>query len=1115
MLRSLLFYKRLNLAVLAGVAVAGTVLTGALMVGDSVRASLRALTMERLGRFDSALVPEHFLNADLVERLGEAEAFQALDTRVVPTIMMRGGAAGDKARASKVQITGIDASFPAAFAGDDPVVDTVTAALPRQQGQIFPSVILNRSLADELQVNVGDAVVLSFENPSAIHRDSVYGHKSTDNVIRKLRAAVSAIIADDGLGRFGMQPHQTVPHNAFVRLRDLQRVLDQDDKVNAFFFTLPGAGKLDQRALSAALAEQLTLADYNLKLLSGDKWFTLESPAFYVRPDVADTANNIASDQGLRALPISTYMVNRIDTNGGMVPYSLMTAADLPSPLVPTVLSEGEILLDDQSVIVDRWTADDLGLAVGDPLDLSYFAVAENDDLAVASRSFRVTGILAMDVAAVDPTLAPDFPGIRDVDNMGDWDPPFKMDLNLIRNQDEIYWDKYRTSPKVFVSLAAGRSMWENRFGFLTAIRFGGVNDLDSAQARFRSALRDRIQLADAGLNLLPLRQRGLTASGGATDFSGLFIAFSFFIIISAALLVGLFFRLMIEQRRAEAGIMIAGGYTQAAVQRMFLKEGLVLAVGGALLGALGGFLYADLMMAGLRNWWSLGTSKLYFHFQPLSLLIGIFAAILVAVLAIWLTLRGLKKVTVTDLIAGRWRNDDGGSGRRARWIAIFFLIVGLGFLAGATFSDQPTGLFFGAGSCLLIAGLAGIATRLHSRHAGRGLGGTWTMAMRNTARQAGRSLVCVTLVACACFVIVAVGLYRNTGEVDPDKQPSGTGGYFLAAEAEVPLRQSLADAEDRADLAFSDSLDAKLAQTDILSLRRRPGDDASCLNLFAPQKPELLGVPKPALLADRFLFQGHLGEDDTNPWQLLEEPFDDGAIPVIADANSVMWILKSGLGKDFQTTDSNGETITLRFVGLLSKSVFQSEILMSETAFQKHFPNDGGYGYFLFDYRGERRAQLAPALEDALFDYGFDAQATADMVRRYHEVENTYISIFQMLGGLGLLLGTLGLGAIIYRNVMERKGEFAAMRAFGFRKRALSRLLLAENVVLIVLGILIGSGAAILAMLPHLLATHADPSILVLAITLGGVLITGLLASTYAIRATQRMALLPALRGD
>ena len=109
-------------------------------------------------------------------------------------------------------------------------------------------------------------------------------------------------------------------------------------------------------------------------------------------------------------------------------------------------------------------------------------------------------------------------------------------------------------------------------------------------------------------------------------------------------------------------------------------------------------------------------------------------------------------------------------------------------------------------------------------------------------------------------------------------------------------------------------------------------------------------------------------------------------------------------------------------------------------------------------------RAELIAALEQGLDAYGFDAEPTRERLDRYQAVQNTYLATFQTLGGLGLLLGTLGLAAILLRNVLERRGELATMRALGFPRASLARLVLAENTLLLVIGLAIGAGAALLA---------------------------------------------------
>src|SRR5438132_3737440 len=80
-LRNLVYHWRGNVAVFLGVVVGTAVLTGALLVGDSLRGSLRQLTLERLGWVDQAMVSPRPFRAQLADQL-PAE-------RVAPAILLR------------------------------------------------------------------------------------------------------------------------------------------------------------------------------------------------------------------------------------------------------------------------------------------------------------------------------------------------------------------------------------------------------------------------------------------------------------------------------------------------------------------------------------------------------------------------------------------------------------------------------------------------------------------------------------------------------------------------------------------------------------------------------------------------------------------------------------------------------------------------------------------------------------------------------------------------------------------------------------------------------------------------------------------------------------------
>ena len=74
--QSLFYYWRTNIAVVLGVAVAVAVLAGALLVGDSVRASLRDLVLQRLGQTSSVVTSTGFFREQLPAAVALVTNFQ-------------------------------------------------------------------------------------------------------------------------------------------------------------------------------------------------------------------------------------------------------------------------------------------------------------------------------------------------------------------------------------------------------------------------------------------------------------------------------------------------------------------------------------------------------------------------------------------------------------------------------------------------------------------------------------------------------------------------------------------------------------------------------------------------------------------------------------------------------------------------------------------------------------------------------------------------------------------------------------------------------------------------------------------------------------------------------
>lgn len=458
---------------------------------------------------------------------------------------------------------------------------------------------------------------------------------------------------------------------------------------------------------------------------------------------------------------------------------------------------------------------------------------------------------------------------------------------------------------------------------------------------------------------------------------------------------------------------------------------------------------------------------------------------------------------------------------------------AGLAIVAGAVLvlllpmSEQArAGAFFGVGSAVLAAGLLTIWYRLRTGQmapaVAAGGGNLARLSVRNAGRNPGRSALSMGLIASASFLIVAVSAFRVDPAAQQPARDGGTGGFTLVAESDQPLFHSFATAEGRKELGFSQENAQLLADAQPFAFRVVRGDDASCLNLYQVQQPTVLGAPDAFLQRGGFAWSGSAAaspQQQANPWLLLRDPPADlpqGAVPVVLDEATATYALHlSGVGADYTITDGNGRPLQLRVVGLLRGSILQGVLVLREADLLAHFPDVSGYRYFLLDTPPPKTAAVQATLEDVLGDYGLAAETTGRRLAAFMAVQNTYLSTFQTLGGLGLLLGTVGLAAVQLRNVLERRGELALLRATGFRRRRLVELVVLENALVLLAGLGLGSLAAALAVLPHMLGGGAGVPWLSLGGTLLAVLVVGLLASLAAVRAVVTAPLLAALRGE
>ncbi|KAA1261056.1 FtsX-like permease family protein [Rubripirellula obstinata] len=1150
-LASIRHYWRISAAVAIGVATATAVITGALLVGDSMRGSLADLTIQRLGSTESMVAPMGFFDSDGIA--GD-------DLQPIPLIYFPTGIAESKVdsddnddgsdlirRAGSVQIIGIDQDFwnldslgirPAEFPSDD-------------------GVVINASAADELGVQKGDLITVRLPAEQAVPADSPLGRRdATSEGLPRMK--VVAVIEDRGLGRFSLSPSQAAPQNIYVSRTLIGEVLDRDGQANMLLFDREiETGDLNVGVDDLGLSLRRITKNFEDEAVFD--YYTLTSDRLLLPETVVDEVIREFGSQ--KVVPITTYLANaieRLDESGAVVasvPYSTITAMDSSNdvPLDFTIPASESSKSDSTVVplVINSWASEQLGAEVGTKLRVAYYepevengkeieryfdaVVTEVVPITEPSRPYRRRSAAQFDQPPTvynDPDLTPLVPGVTDQDSISDWDLPFQLQRK-INSADDDYWNDYRLTPKAFLPLSEGHRLFGSRFGDTTSLRIdaAAATDLESLQSKINELLRPH--LSDLGWEAIPIRRQQLAASRGTTPFDGLFLALSFFVIAAAVLLIAMLLRLGLTERTQQMGTMMAMGWTPSTTRAAMMGEGVITSGIGAMLGIVGGIAYAWCVLWALRTAWvgAVTVPFLTFHYTFTSLAIGAIAGFATAAMTLWFTTRWLTKVNAQRLLGGgdvdvvSYSTSNTKSSRIpwiARGMAVFALLLGcFGAISGG---QAAAGGFIGGGMMLLMAALLAIFHRLaQGRHS---LGAKETplsisrLSTLNASRRPLRSTMTIGLMAVASFLIIAISAFRL--------QPSegGTGGFELMARSAQPVFIDLQDPKARQE-TFGRSA-ADLNEITIAPMRLRLGQDASCNNLYQATKPTVIGVPtKFGNLINRrdsiagFDWASHadLQEGET-PWDNLSRHAsgtESDPIPVVIDQNTAMWSLQmtGGIGQVKSFEYEAGKPVFFEVVGLLSNSVLQGQLLIGETNFETTFPDISGYQFFLFDTPAEKADTVSALLESRLGDVGMDVSSASDVLAGMLAVQNTYLRTFQSLGALGLLLGTVGLAVAQIRSVIERRSELAVMRSMGFTRSRLSLMVITETASLLVMGIGCGLLCAVLAVLPHAWFSGVRPPIVEPVMIVVGILLFGLGAGWLATRRISRMPLIDSLRAQ
>jgi len=1052
--KSLKYFKHSYLAVIIGAALSTAVITGALIVGDSVRYSLKRISLERLGKTEYAVDSgEQFWTVALADRMSKKINRSCSAALLVKGIISVDG--GSKRR-SGIQVIGVDNKF---------------WKLSRKQHS-FPvlkpgDAVINQALAESLKIKKGDTILVRVEKPGVLPQDAPFAASDRLNVV--LRLTVKKIAGADKMGNFSLRMKQIVPFTVFVSHSQLSGKIELSGQANILL--IPGkAGENKQKSFfEEAFKKSWSLADSGLylKKVPGRPEVELTSRRIFIKRAFVGAALKIRKP----SKPIFSYFVNSMEHASSKTPYSILSTAD---NVIDPVSS-----LSDNGIIINSWLARDLGAGPGSKIRIKYYIINKTRKLETREKVFKVQKILPMAPQFVDRTLMPAFPGLSEAGSCQDWKPGIPIDLKKIRKKDERYWERYRGTPKAFITLKKAMELWRNQFGSLTAVRYpfspGRINSAELIK-KITHKLNGFAKPEQAGIHLISVRESALKGSRDSVDFGELFIGLSFFLVFGAIILTALLFKFVLEQRKKEVGTLYALGFSKKRIRWYFLKEGFLISLLGGVIGAAAGIVYNQLVLFALESVWSgaVAGGSYYPLIKIPTILLGLFSGVFTSFITIMLISGRMAKSEIQALQQPVIKEPKIMIKRVLSGVIAILLVV----IAVIVFSTHPSDdksavpTFFAAGGLTLLLGIL-VSYLIFVYLTGKTTDSKITVrsiSFQNIVRNRGRSLGIVIMLMCGIFMVTSVSVNRKDLVKNAHQRSSGTGGFSLYFETSLPVTADLNTVAGRKLIG----LDEKIFEgVSFIPFRLKRGDDASCLNLNRINQPGILGID-PVFLAKRKAFTFvNMMKGFPGDWTLLERTSLKYEIPAVADQTVITWGFGKKVGDSLFFNNEIGVRLKVHLAAGIANSIFQGRIIISEDAFLKYFPSVSGFRVFLVDLPTSKKQdallikKIKSSLETTMMDYGINITSAAARLKMFNKVENTYLSIFLLLGGLGLLLGTIGIGVLVIRNVNERRAELAALRAMGFCIQSIIKMVFYEHIFLFALGFLWGGFAAALAVLP------------------------------------------------
>ncbi|MEE4215676.1 MAG: FtsX-like permease family protein [Bacteroidales bacterium] len=1080
-LRSVLYYRAPSLYQFLIILVLSSIISGSLLTGKSVRISLRGTNIERLnGTQYTISAGDRYFPLSLSERMkkktgGGIEGI--LETTGWASNLKTGISALD------IQVHGINDSF---FSFGSPVND-----LHLEKGEA----VINSNLASKLEIVEGEDIILRFPEISEIPLESPFTPE--EDTYSSLVLTVKEILESEGPAGFSLGINQAQPLNVFVSLEEFSTFFDNSLKINRILVNT-----------DLSMTAEETEGILNSVFMPADAGFSTRQSTTTGMVEIL-SERIFLNDRELEDIseafpgsgPVLTYLVNELSLGGKSTPYSFISA--LPEKLYDQTPGANNI-------IINTWLADDLGAGRGDSLSVSYYTVGPFKKLTEKRHVFVVSDISGMRSKLSDSLLMPPFPGISGRESCSNWDAGFPIDLDAIRDKDEDYWNKYRGTPKAYINYDLGKDIWVNNFGRATSVRLPSSYSEDE----INDILTEHIKPGRMGFRITDIRKKATDAARNSVDFSTLFLGLSFFIILSCLVLLVLVMNMHFEDRKKQVSTLSAMGFGRYRILKILLLESGAIALAGSLAGIFTGLAFNKLIIKLLNSVWkgAVQTDTLQAFADPASMIAGMAITLALVLAVIIIKLRRQLRESREDQKPGI------GKTRRIimKILPLVSLLAAHAFMFVAILTEgHNTELWFIAGSFFFISFLFSIYRIINRRY--KKLVSIPVSRNKSSwsyyAHHPSRAITPALFLGAGLFTVIVTGANRKSFDTDLLSPDSGTGAYILWGETVTPLVHDLDSDRGRYEYNLEGEIYDSLQ---FIQIKRKDGDDASCLNLNQAESPPILGIDITSFVEDgAFSFASSI-EDGTvdDPWLLLREKVNDSTVYGILDQTVMQWNLFKEAGDTINYTAEDGTVINVIIAAGLKNSVFQGNVLMGLEHFNSFFPSVGGSNIFLVDGSADRINEYREDLAGSLSSYGVEVSTTYDRLASFSVVTNTYLSVFMTLGGFGLLMGVLGMGFVLLKNLDQRKQEYALMLATGFSQGHIRKMILREHLLILAAGIIAGTLSAIAATLPSLRSGAQIPLALLIGIIVM-LALTGSASIYFTVRKIVNMSLTENLRKE